>query len=64
MEDTHITYAYKIEKLLFVLVIGFCWAYRAGDIKAHEKPIELKTHGRKAKSLIQEWLNWIRSLFF
>jgi hypothetical protein len=64
MEDTHITDADKIEKLLFILVIGFCWAYRTGDLKAQEKPIELKTHGRKARSLFREGLNWIRRVFF
>lgn len=64
MEDTHITDADKIEKLLFILVIGFCWAYRTGDLKAQEKPIELKAHGRKARSLFREGLNWIRRMFF
>ena len=64
MEDTHMTDADKIEKLLFVLVIGFCWAYRTGDIKAQEAPIEIKTHGRKARSLFREGLNWIRRAVF
>jgi len=64
MEDTHMVDADKIEKLLFVLVIGFCWAYRTGDIKAQEIPIEVKTHGRKARSLFREGLNWIRKAIF
>ena len=64
MEDTHMVDADKIEKLLFVLVIGFCWAYRTGDIKAREAPIEIKAHGRKARSLFREGLNWIRRAIF
>jgi len=64
MEDTHMVDADKIEKLLFVLVIGFCWAYRSGDIKAQEAPIDVKTHGRKARSLFREGLNWIRRAIF
>jgi hypothetical protein len=64
MEDTHMVDADKIEKLLFVLVIGFCWAYRTGDIKAQEAPIEIKAHGRKARSLFREGLNWIRRAIF
>jgi hypothetical protein len=64
MEDTHMTDGDKIEKLMFVLVIGFCWAYRTGDIKAHQVPIEIKTHGRKARSLFREGLNWIRKAIF
>lgn len=64
MEDTHMVDADKIEKLLFVLVIGFCWAYRTGDIKAQVAPIEVKAHGRKARSLFREGLNWIRRAIF
>lgn len=63
MEDTHITDADKIEKLLFVLAIAFCWAYRTGDIQAQKEPIEIKTHGRKAKSLFRIGLNLIRRVF-
>ncbi|HSX13019.1 MAG TPA: transposase [Chlamydiales bacterium] len=64
MEDTHMVDADKIEKLLFVLVIGFCWAYRTGDIKTQEIPIEIKTHGRKVRSLFREGMNWIRRAIF
>ena len=64
MEDTHMVDADKIERLLFVLVIGFCWAYRTGDIKAQEIPIEVKAHGRKARSLFRVGLNWIRRAIF
>ncbi len=64
MEDTHMIDADKIEKLLFVLVIGFCWAYRTGDINAREGPIEVKAHGRKARSLFRDGLNRIRRAIF
>lgn len=64
MEDTHITDPDKIEKLMFVLAIAFCWAYRSGDLRAAEKPIELKAHGRRARSLFREGLNWIRRFVF
>lgn len=64
MEDTHITDPDKIEKLVFVLTIAFCWAYRTGDIRVREKPIEVKTHGRKARSLFREGVNLIRRAIF
>lgn len=64
MEDTHMTDPEKIEKLVFVLAIAFCWAYRTGDIAAQENPIETKTHGRKARSLFREGLNLIRRTIF
>jgi hypothetical protein len=63
-EDMHITDPDKIEKLIFVLAIAFCWAYRTGDIRAREKPIEVKTHGRKARSLFREGVNLMRRAIF
>lgn len=64
MEDTHITDPDKIEKMLFVLAIAFCWAYRMGDIQDQIRAIEIKTHGRKARSLFREGLNLIRRAIF
>jgi transposase len=60
MEDTHITDPDKIEKVVFVLAIAFCWAYRIGDIQDQKQAIEVKTHGRRARSLFREGLNLIR----
>ena len=64
MEDTHITDPDKIEKVMFVLAIAFCWAYRIGDIQDQIQSIEIKTHGRKARSLFREGLNLIRRAIF
>lgn len=60
MEDTHVTDPDKIEKMLFVLTIAFCWAYRTGEWTSEVKPIAKKTHGRKAKSLFRLGLDIIR----
>ena len=64
MEDTHVTDPDKIEKVLFVLAIAFCWAYRTGDIQDQKQPIKIKTHGRRARSLFREGLNLIRRVIF
>jgi hypothetical protein len=64
MEDTHITDPDKIERLVFVLAIAFCWAYRMGDIAVQDHPIPVKTHGRRARSLFREGLNIIRRAIF
>lgn len=64
MEDTHIIDADKIEKLVFVLAIAFCWAYRTGDIRTQKEPTEIKTHGRKAKSIFREGVDLIRRAIF
>lgn len=60
IEDTHIIDPDKIEKVVFVLAIAFCWAYRIGDIQNQIQAIEVKTHGRKARGLLREGLNLIR----
>jgi hypothetical protein len=64
MEDTHITDPDKIEKVIFVLAIAFCWAYRIGDIQDRIQVIGLKTHGRRVRSLFREGLNLIRRAIF
>lgn len=64
MEDTHITDPDKIEKMMFVLAVAFCWAYRIGDIRDKKQQIEVKTHGRRARSLFREGLNRIRRAIF
>jgi hypothetical protein len=64
MEDTHITDPDKIERVVFVLAIAFCWAYRVGDIQDRIQAIEVKTHGRRARSLFREGLNLIRRAIF
>ena len=62
MEDTHMTAPEKIEKLLFVLAIAFCWSYKLGIIKDAKKAIGRKAHGRPSKSLFRVGLDWLRSI--
>lgn len=64
MEDTHITSPEKIEKLLFVLAIAFCWAYKLGGVNDTENPIPKKSHGRMSKSLFRLGLDFFRSVIF
>lgn len=61
MEDTHMTAPEKIEKLLFVLAIAFCWSYKLGVVKDTEIAIPKKTHGRMSKSLFRLGLDCLRS---
>ncbi|MBX9744011.1 MAG: IS4 family transposase [Chlamydiales bacterium] len=62
LEDTHMTAPEKIEKLLFVLTIAFCWSYKIGVIKDSEKAIPKKTHGRLSRSLFRLGLDCFRSV--
>jgi hypothetical protein len=36
MEETYMTDPKKIEKLLFILAIAVCWAYKIGELKARK----------------------------
>ena len=60
MEDTHMVDSIKIEKLILILAIVFSCAYKTGELKALEKPIVIKKHGRKAKSTFRLGLDTIR----
>ena len=61
IEDTHMTAPDRIERLLFVLSIAFCWSYKLGIIKDAEKCIPKKSHGRLSKSLFRTGLDFLRS---
>jgi len=64
MEDTHMTNPKKIEKLLFILAIAVCWAYKIGELQARKFPIKIKNHGRKLKSIFRLGLDLIRKVLF
>lgn len=60
LEKTHLTHPDRILKLLLILSIAFTWAYSVGDF-LHEniKAIEIKKHGRRAKSIFRYGLEYI-----
>jgi hypothetical protein len=61
MEDTHLTCSKRIEKLLFILAIAFCWALKTGEVQSKKIPIKIKKHGRKEKSIFRIGFDLIRS---
>lgn len=56
-EDTHLTKPERIQTLLAVLALTFLWAYRIGQWKHAKRPIPIKKHGRKAKSIFRYGLD-------
>ena len=64
LEETHMTHPDKVEKLLFVLAIAVCWAYKTGELQVRKVPIAIKQHGRKAKSVFRVGLDLIRQILF
>jgi hypothetical protein len=62
-EDTHLTDIARIEKLVCVLTVAFCWSHLVGEKKEEEFPIEIKSHGRRAKSVFRYGFDELRRLF-
>ena len=63
IEDTHLTDIDRIEKLVALITIAFCWAYLVGIyIREHIKPIRILNNGRMAKSFFKYGLTFIASV--
>lgn len=66
-EETHLTKLDRIEKLMVLLAIGFCWAHKVGEWRAIRKPIILNKHRdsrRPQNSYFRYGLDWIRDTIF
>lgn len=63
IEKTHLQDIGRIEKLTLIVMIAFVWCYKTG-IFIHEyiKKIQIKKHGRKAKSIFKCGLSYIASV--
>jgi hypothetical protein len=59
-EDTRLTQQERIEKLLFLLAIAFCWAHKTGEWRHEQKPINVKKHGRLAVGYFRYGLDFLR----
>jgi hypothetical protein len=53
LEDTHLVDSERLSRLFALLAIALCWAYRTGHWLSEYKPITIKKHGRKAKSIFR-----------
>ena len=62
LEDTHITDPVKLERLLGVVAIAFCWAYKLGDYIDEKRPIARKLHGRRVRSIFKTGFVYLRNL--
>lgn len=61
-EDTHLTHPDRISKLLGLLTLALCWCLLVGEWQHERKPIALKTHGRRAKSLFRYGLDILQNI--
>ena len=60
IEDTHVTILERLDRLLLLVMIAFTWAYLIGDhLDTIFKLIIVKTHGRRAISVIKLGLDYL-----
>ena len=62
LEETHLTAPDRLSKLLVVLTLAFCWAHAVGVWLAQQKPLNIKKHGRAAKSLFRYGFDHVRHI--
>ena len=62
LEDTHLTDSERLSRLFALLTIALCWAYRTGQWLSQIKPISVKKHGRKAKSIFRCGFDYLRRI--
>lgn len=62
LEETHVTDPERLQKLVALLALAFCWAVVVGDWLAARKPLRVKKHGRRWKSLFRHGLDYLRRI--
>lgn len=62
LEATHLTDRERLEKLLALLTIAYCWAFLVGEWLARIEPLKIKKHGRLAKSVFRHGIDYLRRI--
>ena len=63
LESTHLQDPERLSRMIALLTIALCWAFRTGEWLAQQQPILIKSHGRKAKSIFRHGLDHLRKIF-
>jgi len=62
LEATHLTEQERLRKLFALLTLALCWSMRTGLWLHQLKPIPIKTHGRRAKSIFRLGFDHLRHI--
>lgn len=62
LEDTHLKDSERLSRLFALLAIALCWAHLTGQWLSEHKPITIKKHGRKAKSIFRYGFDFLPRL--
>jgi hypothetical protein len=62
LESTHLRDAERLSKLIALLSLALCWVILAGEWLHELKPLTVKTHGRRAKSIFRYGFDHLRHI--
>jgi hypothetical protein len=62
LESTHLTDPQRLSKLLALLSLALCWVVLTGEWLHQNEPLNLKTHGRRAKSIFRYGFDYLRNI--
>lgn len=62
LESTHLKDRERLKKLVALLTLAFCWAHRVGEWLVDHRPVKIKKHGRKAKSIFRTGVDYLRQI--
>lgn len=62
LESTHLKDPERLSRMIALLTIALCWAFRSGQWLAQHHPIPIKQHGRKAQSIFRYGLDYLRRI--
>jgi hypothetical protein len=62
LESTHFVHAQRLSKLVALMTLALCWAVKMGEWLHQQRPIKLKKHGRRAKSIFRYGFDHLRSI--
>jgi len=63
LEETHLQDSERLKKLLGLLAIALCWSWLCGKQVCQMKPIKIKKHQRRAKSISRVGLDSLERVF-
>lgn len=62
LESTHLKDAERLSKLLALLSLALCWVILTGEWLHQVKPLTIKKHGRRAKSIFRYGFDYLRHI--
>ena len=62
LEATHVTDKERLRRLLALMALAFCWAYRIGQWLTRSEALKVKKHGRLSKSIFRHGFDYLRRI--